>query len=50
MNKQAWWACVIENSVSLICWTALAIVFDKWWLALFSILFFSYVEEKEGKG
>jgi hypothetical protein len=31
--------CTIRNSISLICWTFLAIVFKIWWIALFSILF-----------
>lgn len=39
MNKSAWWAWAIRNSVSVICWVALAIVFNKWWIALFSMLF-----------
>lgn len=41
MNKGAWWAWAIKNSVCLICWTALAIVFNKWWIALFAMLFMS---------
>ena len=32
-------AILIKNSVSLICWVALAIYFDKWWIALFSVFF-----------
>lgn len=39
MNKGAWWAWAIHNSVSLICWIALAIIFNKWWIALFAMLF-----------
>ena len=38
MNKGAWWAWAVKNSVCLICWTALAIVFNMWWIALFSML------------
>ena len=30
---------MIENIVSLICWTIIAIVFKTWWLMFFSILF-----------
>lgn len=41
MNRGAWWAWAIKNSVCLICWTALAIVFNMWWIALFAILFMS---------
>lgn len=30
---------VLKNIVSIICFTILAIVFNKWWLIFFSILF-----------
>lgn len=29
----------IYNCINIICWISLAIFFDKWWIALFSILF-----------
>lgn len=32
---------LIKNAISMICFTILAIAFEKWWLSLFSILFFS---------
>ena len=35
------WAWTIKNSICVICWTALAIRFDKWWIALFGVLFMS---------
>lgn len=41
MKKNLEWAWAIKNSVCVICWTALAIVFDRWWIALFAILFLS---------
>lgn len=41
MNKNAFWAACIANSVAFICWTVIAVVFDKWWLMLFSLLFFT---------
>ena len=41
MNKSAWWAWTVDNSINIICWTALAIYFDKWWIALFAVLFIS---------
>ena len=44
MNKHAWWAWAIKNSICVICWTVLAIVFDKWGIALFSLLFLSSLE------
>lgn len=39
--------CVIRNSISLICFTILAIVFNKWWLIFFSALFLTYVEDRK---
>ena len=41
MNKSTWWAWAIKNSICVICWTALAIIFHKWWIALFAALFLS---------
>lgn len=41
MNKHVWWALAIKNSICVICWTVLAIIFDKWWIALFAGLFLS---------
>ena len=38
---------VIRNSVSLVCFTVLAIVFNKWWIVFFSILFYAYVDKDE---
>ncbi len=39
--------CAIKNSISLICFTILAIVFDKWWLVLLSGLFLSSISKDE---
>jgi hypothetical protein len=44
MNKSAWWAWAIKNSICTICWVVLAIVFNKWWIALFSLLFLSSLQ------
>lgn len=44
MNKSVWWAWAIKNSICMICWTILAIVFNKWWIALFDLLFLSYFQ------
>ena len=41
MDKNIVWAWAIKNATAIICWTILAICFDKWWLALFSALFLS---------
>ena len=38
-NKTLIWAWAIKNSIVIIAWTALAIVFHKWWIALFAALF-----------
>ena len=46
-NRHAWLACVWLNSVSVICWTLLAAFFGKWWIALFSILFWSSIKVKK---
>lgn len=46
MNKTLIWAWAIKNSVAIIAWAALAIVFNKWWIALFGILFISDLETK----
>ena len=46
MDKGVWWAWAIKNSICVICWTALAIVFNKWWIALFSALFLSGFQTK----
>ena len=41
---------VLKNSIAITCFTILAITFNIWWIALFSILFMSSVEsEKEDK-
>lgn len=40
-------AVLIKNTISLALWTALAIIFGKWWIALFSILCINTVTKKE---
>lgn len=44
--KSIYWAVLIENSIIMICWTALAIYFGKWWIALFAALCFSNLKWK----
>ena len=39
--------CAIKNVSVLGLFTILAIVFNRWWIVFFSILFLSYVEEKK---
>lgn len=44
INKGAYWAWAIKNSVSVICWTILAIKFNTWWIALFAVFFISSLQ------
>lgn len=37
----------LRNSISLICFTILAIVFNKWWIVFFAILFTSSIVKRE---
>lgn len=46
MSKGAWWAWTIKNSISVICWVVLGIIFNKWWIALFGLLFMSDFQTK----
>lgn len=39
MNNHIYWAWAVKNCVCVICWTALAVVFGRWWIALFGALF-----------
>ena len=41
------WAWAIKNSICIICWTALAVIFNKWWIALFSFLFMSSLKQSQ---
>lgn len=37
---------MVKNIVALICFTILAIVFNKWWIIFFSIIFWSSITTK----
>ena len=37
---------VIRNSISLICFTILAIIFKSWWIVFFAMLFTSYIDKE----
>lgn len=37
-------AAALINSVAIISFTVLAVVFNKWWIALFGLLFFCTTE------
>jgi len=49
MNKLT----AIKNSIAIVCFTILAIIFQKWWIVFFSALFLSHLEtdkqEKENE-
>lgn len=40
---------IIFNSIVIICMTILSIVFNKWWIVFFSILFLSSLSKDEEK-
>ena len=44
MDKITIWALMLKNIIVVLIWGALAVLFDKWWIALFGLLFMSYVE------
>ena len=45
MNKGLIAVC-IKNMVVVVCFTVLAIVFEKWWIALFSMFLMTSYERK----
>jgi len=47
-NKHLVWAWVIKNCIAIVCWTALAVCFGKWWIAFFGCLFLSDLNIDEG--
>ena len=47
--KNVWWAWAIKNMTCMICWTILAIVFDKWGIALFGLFTMSNLTSQPGK-
>lgn len=46
MNKDIIWAWAIKNSMAILTWGLLAIAFNKWWIALFAILFMDSLKTK----
>lgn len=44
MDKSFIWAWVFKNIIVIIAWTTLAILFNKWWIAFFSLLFISSIK------
>lgn len=49
MNRNSLWAWAVKNSICVISWVVLAIVFNKWWIALFGLLFMSGFQTSVGK-
>ena len=47
--KNGFGAWAIKNSICVICWTVLAIIFNKWWIALFAALFLNGLEVQNVK-
>ena len=39
INKNKIGSIALKNSICMICWTVLAVIFNKWWIALFAALF-----------
>jgi hypothetical protein len=46
MDKNTLYIWAAKNSIALIAWVVLAIVFNKWWIALFAAFFMSGLETK----
>lgn len=46
MSKEAWTAWAVKNSIVVICFTALAVHFNHWWIVLFACLLTSSLETK----
>lgn len=44
--KHIWWAVATNNTVRMICWAALAVHFEKWWIALFACFTMASVKTK----
>ena len=42
MNKLKW--IIIKNIIAIICFTILAVIFNKWWIILFALLFITFID------
>ncbi len=49
VGKTAWTAWAIKNIAVVVCFTALAVYFGKWWIVLFAAFFTSSLQIKVGK-
>lgn len=41
-------AVLIKNSITLICFTVLSIIFKKWWIVFGAIIFSTFLVKDEG--
>lgn len=48
-NKGLVWAVSIQNAVVMICFTVLAVLFHKWWIVLFSVLWIMSIKTETSK-
>ena len=44
MSEYKW--LILKNIIAIICFTILAVVFNKWWIILFSALFYTSITTK----
>ena len=42
MDKDILLAFVVKNCAAIFAWATLAVVFNRWWIALFALLFMDY--------
>ena len=42
-------SCAIINIVNIVCFTILAITFNKWWIILFACLFQAFYKHDDGE-
>ena len=47
--KKGWFAWILYNIAVVICFTALAIYFNHWWIALFSALFIASAKYRDNE-
>lgn len=45
MRRNTFAAVAAIYTVALVCWTVLAVAFQKWWIAIFALLFFPSIKE-----
>ena len=42
-----YWVVIIGNTLAIICFTILAVIFHKWWIVFFSLLFQNYITQPQ---